>query len=106
MPDLLARFHEAFPRGKGDIVMARAPGRINLIGEHTDYNEGFVLPVAVDREVRVLGQRRPDDRVVVKHLSEKGVVPDGIRISFWALHAGAEIDRVVASLGAHLAVAA
>ncbi len=65
MPDLLARFHEAFPRGKGDILMARAPGRVNLIGEHTDYNEGFVLPVAVDREVRVLGQRRPDDRVVV-----------------------------------------
>lgn len=64
-PDLLALFHEAFPRGKGDIVMARAPGRVNLIGEHTDYNEGFVLPVAVDREVRVLGQRRPDDRVIV-----------------------------------------
>jgi galactokinase len=45
--------------------MARAPGRVNLIGEHTDYNDGFVLPVAIDREVRALGQRRPDDRVVV-----------------------------------------
>src|SRR5579864_4403499 len=65
LPDLLALFHEAFPRGRGDVVMARAPGRVNLIGEHTDYNEGFVLPVAVDREVRVLGQRRPDDRVIV-----------------------------------------
>ena len=65
MPDLLARFHDAFPHGKGAIVMARAPGRVNLIGEHTDYNEGFVLPVAVDHEVRVLGQRRPDDRVIV-----------------------------------------
>jgi galactokinase len=28
-----------------------APGRINLIGEHTDYNEGFVMPAAVDREI-------------------------------------------------------
>jgi galactokinase len=54
-----------FPRGKGDVFMARAPGRVNLIGEHTDYNDGFVLPVAIDREVRALGQRRPDDRVVV-----------------------------------------
>jgi len=65
MPDLLARFRQVFPRGKGSVFMARAPGRVNLIGEHTDYNEGFVLPVAVDREVRVLGQRRPDDRVVI-----------------------------------------
>ena len=65
MPDLLERFRDVFPRGKGSVFVARAPGRVNLIGEHTDYNEGFVLPVAVDREVRVLGQRRPDDRVVI-----------------------------------------
>jgi len=65
MPDLEALFHEVFPRGRGEIVAVRAPGRVNLIGEHTDYNEGFVLPVAVDREVHVLAQRRPDDRVVV-----------------------------------------
>jgi len=65
MPDLPALFRDEFPRSKGEMVMSRAPGRVNLIGEHTDYNEGFVLPVAVDREVRVLGQRRPDDRVIV-----------------------------------------
>src|ERR1700736_3260199 len=49
----------------GPLGAAWAPGRVNLIGEHTDYNEGFVLPVAIDREARVLGQRRPDDRVVI-----------------------------------------
>lgn len=64
-PDLEALFHEVFPRGRGEIVWSRAPGRVNLIGEHTDYNDGFVLPVAVNREVQVLARRRPDDRVVV-----------------------------------------
>jgi galactokinase len=44
-------------------LVARAPGRVNLIGEHTDYNDGFVLPVAIDRDVRVAVRRRPDRRV-------------------------------------------
>lgn len=44
-------------------VIARAPGRVNLIGEHTDYNDGFVLPVAIDREVRVAARRRSDGEV-------------------------------------------
>jgi galactokinase len=40
-----------------------APGRVNLIGEHTDYNDGFVLPMAIDRETVVAASAR-DDRVV------------------------------------------
>ena len=35
----------------GDPLIIRSPGRINLIGEHTDYNEGFVLPAAIDKEI-------------------------------------------------------
>jgi galactokinase len=40
--------------------VAVAPGRINLIGEHTDYNDGFVLPMAIDRHVVVAFSPRPD----------------------------------------------
>ena len=32
-------------------LMVRSPGRINLIGEHTDYNDGFVFPAAIDKEI-------------------------------------------------------
>jgi galactokinase len=41
-------------------VAARAPGRVNLIGEHTDYNDGFALPCAIDRETVVAARARPD----------------------------------------------
>lgn len=46
-------------------LYVRAPGRVNLIGEHTDYNDGFVLPCAIDYETVVAIQRRDDDKVVV-----------------------------------------
>lgn len=43
----------------------RAPGRVNLIGEHTDYNAGFVFPVAIDREVVIVARRRADSQVLL-----------------------------------------
>src|SRR5436309_2294814 len=49
--------------GSGPAVLARAPGRVNLIGEHTDYNGLPVLPIAIDRDVLVAARRRDDDRV-------------------------------------------
>ena len=48
-------FRSAFYREP--LVVARAPGRVNLIGEHTDYNDGFVLPFAIDRDVVVCASR-------------------------------------------------
>jgi len=43
----------------------RAPGRVNLIGEHVDYNDGFVLPIALDRSTWVAAAPRSDRRIVV-----------------------------------------
>jgi galactokinase len=46
--DVQSKFHEIF---KKEALVIRSPGRINLIGEHTDYNDGFVMPAAIDKEI-------------------------------------------------------
>lgn len=54
-------FQEKFSEEKPIIV--RSPGRINLIGEHTDYNKGFVLPAAIDKAVYFAFSKREDDKI-------------------------------------------
>jgi galactokinase len=60
----------------------RSPGRVNLIGEHTDYNEGFVLPMAIDRAVWIALRVRADRDVVAVSLDfaeEKAFALDLLR---------------------------
>ena len=59
--DLIAAFHRWFD-GEPTHVSS-GPGRVNLIGEHTDYNDGFVLPVALKRDVRYVFRPRTDRKV-------------------------------------------
>jgi galactokinase len=58
---LARRFESVF--GSGPDGVWQAPGRVNLIGEHTDYNEGFVLPFAIDRTARVAVRLRTDSTI-------------------------------------------
>ena len=58
-PDGIAGFRALF--GRAPEVIASAPGRVNLIGEHTDYNDGFVLPFAIAQRTTVLLAARTDD---------------------------------------------
>ena len=61
--DLAAEFETQFGRTPR---LYRAPGRVNLIGEHTDYNDGFVMPIALDRSTWVAAARGNDGAIVVR----------------------------------------
>jgi galactokinase len=67
MSDLVQNVKEAFQQVLGyeasDVI--QAPGRVNLIGEHTDYNDGFVLPCAINYQTVVAASKRDDQRVRV-----------------------------------------
>jgi galactokinase len=87
--------------GRTPSLIASAPGRVNLIGEHTDYNDGFVLPCAVDRRVAVAlspgsGRLYSDDFHEARTLDERhdGSWADYPRGVVWALsEAGSETPR-------------
>ncbi|HUI87739.1 MAG TPA: galactokinase [Anaerolineales bacterium] len=68
--NLSEQIRDAFVKhfgGQASLIV-RAPGRVNLIGEHTDYNEGFVLPIAIDRAIWIAARPRKDREVRVRSL--------------------------------------
>jgi len=60
LKNIVAKYKELYG---GEPLQLRAPGRINLIGEHTDYNEGFVLPCAVSQAIYFAMGKRNDGKV-------------------------------------------
>jgi len=69
--EIKRRFEGRFGRAAAGLV--RAPGRVNLIGEHTDYNDGFVLPIAIERETVAAFAPRGDRTVCVASLQQDGL---------------------------------
>jgi len=76
MPDtsaLKAQFAQIFGPG-GKLHIVRSPGRVNLIGEHTDYNDGFVFPMAIDPHVLIGCRGRDDQKVRVSSSAFPGQI--------------------------------
>ncbi len=63
---VIAEFERRY--GQAPTLVVRAPGRVNLIGEHTDYNDGYVMPLAIDRAVWIAARPRADRYVTLYSL--------------------------------------
>jgi len=61
--DMQEIYREAFEDDPRDVKVSCAPGRVNIIGEHTDYNDGFVMPMPIDRHVWIAAKPREGDKV-------------------------------------------
>ena len=101
--------------GKSPTLVARAPGRVNLIGEHTDYNDGFVLPCAISPATMVAVNKR-DDRKIQIIAADFGGATDAFDLTAiarselgWANYIRGMVDALQKSgfalTGANLAIA-
>ena len=90
------RFRQRFG---AEPIVVRSPGRVNVIGEHTDYNNGFVLPAAIDRAIYIGIAKRGDDRIVLyseEFREEEQSTVQGVAISktHWANYILGVVDQL------------
>ncbi len=80
-------------------IIARAPGRVNLIGEHTDYNGFPVLPMAIDRSIWVAVARRSDSTLRIRSMEPSRYPPEDVPLAHLTdrLRTGTWIDYVIAA---------
>jgi len=101
MPHILPQSVEDFLRRRPLAALYRAPGRINLIGEHTDYNEGWVLPAAATRHLYFAAEPAevPEWRIRAGRFAETAVLPVEdplIRLDHWSRYAAAVLHTAKA----------
>ena len=83
---IISAFQKEFNQLPTFIV--RAPGRVNIIGEHTDYNDGFVLPMTIDRSVWIALRPRKDQKILLTSLN----LPDSTEFSLDKIERGKSWD--------------
>ena len=72
---IVSTFNDTFGEG-GRVRVIRAPGRVNLIGEHTDYNDGFVFPMAIEPHVLIACRARGDGKVRIASTYKPGEIAE------------------------------
>ncbi|MEA2102439.1 MAG: galactokinase [Thermodesulfobacteriota bacterium] len=102
IPELKNSFHEYFPDTPGDPEIFFAPGRINLIGEHIDYNGGKVLPCTISRGIYACVLFRDDRMINIHSLDQdhRAHIPLDRKITYdqalgWANYPMGVIDRLI-----------
>ena len=101
---LLKKWHQIFGTTSPEVIV-RAPGRVNIIGEHTDYNEGWVLPGAMSRSVYVLVSRNNENihHWVANDLDQEFQYrpeEDGLQMPLWVKYVEGTIRLYADKIGA------
>lgn len=90
--DISKQFEDAF--GNPPEIVAQAPGRVNLIGEHIDYSQGFVLPFAIDALTKAAISRREDDVIRIASAQQNSQHIE-VTLAQLAKKSGADWERYV-----------